>query len=213
MKVIQLCKKSKTLHLLDAPHLGPHWKQLGPYLAMYYHRYMNIKWEGWNLEEPPTLELLQRVVQPTRWEEYVFSIIVVEDFTEDELLQSVKVLGYPPDYILQKQTGKITLLHETDYIDSLVKNGYILKESDIAEPNYSFGMGLYCLDKELYDEHGGDWDKNDNVYVGHYEGEYLRCIEDTWNGLKDGNHLKFQQEIIIPFNEKEIQWEMRGRDK
>lgn len=203
--------KDKTMTLM--PDDGNFTKKqviTGPYLAMYNYRYRGFKWTNWEdfSNQEITLKAVQDISKEYDWEEYVFSIIVKEGTTFEQMTEIVNITGFCPDYFLMKEKGPVSLLHQTDYFDSLVKNGYVLTDYIHGEGNFSFGRGVYCLDKGLAPT-DNTWQTQENVYSGTYDGEYLRCIEDTQNGLKDGRLQKFQQEIIIPFNEKEIKWEVK----
>lgn len=181
---------------------------VGPYLAMYFYRYRGFTWEDWEFEDDLNLPLIQKITKERDWEEYVFSIIVREGTTIEEMYEIVENVGYIPDYFLEVNRGKVNLLHQTSHISELVNSGYSLTDYKHGEGNYSFGRGVYCLDADIFkaEQIRTGWIESPEVYRGEYEGEYLRCIEDTQNGLKCGYSEKFQQEIIIPFNESEIKW-------
>lgn len=181
----------------------------GPYLAMYLYRYRNFRWINWVDERKPSLQSVRELTKELDWEEYIFSIIVKEGTTDKEVDAIIKKAGYVPDYILEINNGLVNLLHQTNHIDSLIKNGYILTDTKDGEENYSFGRGVYCLDKDNFANIESEWASSDNVYTGVYEGEYLRCIEDIDSDCKSGKNKKFQQEILIPFSEGNIKWEIK----
>ncbi len=187
-----------------------HEEIIGPYLAMYYYKYMGFKWVCWNYEEEPCLYILQKETKDRDWEEYIYSVIVKQGTTFKEMEDIVNIIGYVPDYFLERNLGQVNLLHQTNYIEELSEFGYTLTDFKDGPGNYSFGRGVYCLDRDLFNKHGisGEWINSYNVYKGSYYGEYLRCIDDTYNNEKCGGKEGFQQEIIIPFNETEIKWEV-----
>lgn len=203
MQLIIVNYKNKTLRLSSESSQG---EQVGPYLAMYLYRYMSFKWLNWTDKRKPSLQVLQEITIDKEWEEYVYSIIVKKGTSEKEIDKIIKELGYYPDYILEKNNGTITLLHQTKYINSLIANGYTLTDTKDGEGNYSFGRGVYCLDKNNFKGIESEWANSNNVYEGVYTGEYLRCIEDLDSDIKSGKIKKFQQEIIIPFTENKIRW-------
>ena len=181
---------------------------VGPYLAMYFYRYRGFTWDNWKFSGKPSLQLIQKLTREYDWEEYVYSIIVKEGTTLEEMYDIVETVGYIPDYFLEVNKGKVNLLHQTSRIDELINLGYDLTDYKHGEGNYSFGKGVYCLDADIFDTQfiTTGWIKDSNVYRGEYDGEYLRCVGDTRNGLKCGYLNKYQQELIIPFNESEIKW-------
>lgn len=179
---------------------------IGPYLAMYLYKYRKYKWLNWLAKESPSLLFLQNNTKYLSWETYIYSVIVEKGTTFEQMKAITKKLGYIPDYFLEREFGKVELLHQTDYINSLIEKGYILNDIEHGEGNYSFGRGVYCLDKANFTNINSDWIKQSNVYVGIYEGEYLRCIDDVHNADKCGFNSSYQQEIVIPFAEKNIKW-------
>lgn len=201
----------KTLKITNNHTLAKSGEEItGPYLSMYNYRYKGFTWinyKTWSGESEPSLQRIQEITKKTRWEEYMYSVIVEPGMTFEEMTMICEKLHYMPDYFLLRENGSVSLLHETNYIEELIDKGYSLQENIHGEGNYSFGMGVYCLDKSFFNEFDS-WPKGRNVYEGEYNGEYLRCIEDTNNGLKCGMFNKKQQEIVIPFTEKEIKWKL-----
>lgn len=199
--------KQKTLSLVDTAQASD--EVVGPYLAMYLYRYMDFSWDDWNYEDSVSLNFIQSITKDLDWEPYLFSIIVKEGMSNKDLDKVIVNLGYNIDYVLERATGSITVLHQTDHIKELVKYGYTLTDAKDGEGNYSFGRGVYCLDKNNFTGDESGWKDSDNVFTGKYEGEYLRCIEDIESDSKSGKIKKFQQEILIPFTERSIIWETK----
>lgn len=200
--------KNETLELKS--FVSSDDKVMGPYLAMYYYRYLGYEWVNWDNESKPSLPILQSVTEDLLWEEYVYSIIVAEGTTPERLEDIIKNLGYNIDYVLERNNGLVNILHQTEYIEELKANGYTLTDVEHGEGNYSFGRGLYCLDEDNFEEFDSEWINNGNVYRGIYQGEYLRCVEDTDADSKSGKNKRFQQEIIIPFTETEVEWKINS---
>lgn len=196
--------KSKSLKLINKPsELHSDYEEVGPYRAMYDYKFRSHTWVNWASKSEPSLTSIREIVKDPDWEEYIFSIIVKEGTSDDQVDKIIKKLGYMPDYILERNYGKVTLLHQTNHIKQLIENGY---HSNQASDSYSFGKGLYCLDKGNFNDVNDGWINLENVYTGSYHGEYLRCTEDIDTGGKSGHNNKHEQEIVIPFNEIEIEW-------
>lgn len=111
------------------------------------------------------------------------------------------------EYTLLSIEGEVDIIHLADDIESL-KNGY--KPSEEVKETFggSFGVGLYALYYERNKSLLGTVDGDRKWYKGTFKGKYFVCIEDYSNGEKDGSQDIAAQEIFIPFNTKDIIWEM-----
>ena len=198
--LIKVNHDTNTLELVSYKHTGD--TIFGPYMAMYYMKYHLYTWINC---DTVTLEKLQDLTEVSRYEEYIFSLIINDDVSDTEIDTIIKTIGYTPDYILRRMRGPVTILHRTNYMPILSTQGYILSDKVNGEGSYSFGRGVYALMKDPFIDQDL-WPQLPNVYEGIYHGEYLMCVADTWNGIKCGYEKQSQQEIIIPFNELDIEW-------
>lgn len=197
---------SKELTLVEEDNK----EYIGAWLSMYLIKYGGYRFTNWVDKEEPSFERLREVLAPLPFERYEFALILYDKEDLDKPTEEMKrIIGKYADYILLEEKGGLNLVSEQEGLESLISDGYKWTiGNNPRDDNYSFGLGIYCFDKDIIEQSEVPFPVVDITRYAKFDKPYLRCIDDVCNADKAGEKIDWQQELVIPFWIDEIEWDI-----